>query len=71
MAKMSKSYLFAYGYVNDVGGLGLGSITIIQNVYCPINQNVLNDACKIVREKLNLPESRAIIPLSFQRYEAD
>ena len=69
MTNLSKSYLFAYGYENDVGGLGVGSIEIQQGEFHPINMDVLIDACRIVREQLNLPESRKVIPFSFQRFE--
>lgn len=68
---MSKSYLFTYCYDNGNGGTGIGSITITQSVYHPIDQDILEDAVRIVRENLKLPESQKIVPLAFHRFEME
>ena len=70
MAK-SRQYLFSYVYDNGQGGSGMGSICITQNIYAPITPALIDDAVRLVRNKLQLPEHLIIVPLVFTRYEAE
>lgn len=67
----SKKYLFTYAYENADHTLGIGSVTMTQSQYYPINQEVLDDAIKWVRGDIGLPESQKIVPLAFIRFEAE
>ena len=67
----SRQYLFSYVYDNGQGGSGMGSIVITQNIYAPITPALLDDAVRIVRDKLKLPEHLTIVPLAFTRFEAE
>lgn len=65
----SRKYLLTYCYENTNRTLGIGSITMTQNQYYPINQEVLDDAIKFVRRDIGLPDSQKIVPLAFTRFE--
>lgn len=65
----SKSYLFTYCYENSNHTLGIGSVTMMQSQYMPINQAVIDDAIVWVRKNIALPDSQKIIPLAFIRFE--
>lgn len=67
----SKKYLFTYAYENADHTLGIGSATMTQSQYYPINQEVLDDAIKLVRGDIGLPESHKIVPLAFIRFEEE
>lgn len=68
---MSNKYLFTYCYEHGDGKLGFGSVTMTQEKYYPINQKILDDAVKVVREMINLPEELKIVPLAFHRFEEE
>ena len=65
----SKSYLFTYCYEQEHGGVGIGSVTITQERYAPINQSVIDDAVRIARNLSHIPDERKICPLAFHRFE--
>ena len=65
----SNKYLLTYCYENIDRTIGIGSITMTQNQYYPINQEVLDDAIKFVRRDIRLPDSQKIVPLAFIRFE--
>ena len=65
----SKKYLLTYCYENTDRTMGIGSITMTQTKYYPINQEVLDDAIKFVRRDIGLPGSQKIVPLAFIRFE--
>lgn len=65
----SKKYLLTYCYENTDRTIGIGSITMTQTQYYPINQEVLDDAVKFVRRDIGLPDSQKIVPLAFIRFE--
>ena len=66
---MSNQYLFTYCYEMGNGTLGFGSLTITQETYSPINQAVIDDAVRIVKEMLKLLEDTKVVPLAFHRFE--
>lgn len=66
---MSNKYLFTYCYEAGNGTVGFGSMTLTQSTYSPINQEVLDDAVRIVRETIGLPENLKICPFGFYRFE--
>lgn len=66
---MSNQYLFTYCYEMGNGTLGFGSLTITQETYSPINQAVIDDAVRIVKEMLKLSEDTKVVPLAFHRFE--
>ena len=67
----SRKYLLTYCYENTDRTIGIGSITITQNQYYPSNQEVLDDAIKLVRRDICLPDSLKIVPLAFIRFEEE
>lgn len=67
----SKSYLFTYCYECENHTLGIGSVTMTQSEYYPINQEVIDDAVKWVRKKINLPDEKKIAPIAFIRFEEE
>ena len=67
----SKSYLFTYCYECENHTLGIGSVTMTQSEYYPINQEVLDDAIKWVRKEINLPDEKKIAPIAFIRFEEE
>ena len=67
----SKNYLFTYCYECENHTLGIGSVTMTQSEYYPINQEVLDDAIKWVRKEINLPNEKKIVPISFIRFEEE
>ena len=66
---MSNQYLFTYCDEMGNGTLGFGSLTITQETYSPINQAVIDDAVRIVKEMLKLLEDTKVVPLAFHRFE--
>ena len=71
MSVKSRKYLLTYCYENTDRTIGIGSITMTQSQYYPINQEVLDDAIKFVRRDICLPDSQKIVPLAFIRFEAE
>ena len=69
MKTPSNKYLLSYSYENH-GITGFGSLSIIQNTYAPITEEVLQDAIRIVREKSGFDETAKIAPIAFTRFEA-
>ena len=67
----SKSYLLTYCYENDNHTLGVGSVTMTQSQYTPINQAVIDDAVRWVRANIGLPDAQKIVPLAFMRFEEE
>jgi hypothetical protein len=65
----SNKYLLTYCYENSDHTLGVGSVTMTQSKYTPIDQEVIDDAIAWVRNDINLPDSQKIIPLAFMRFE--
>ena len=65
----SKKYLLTYCYENTDRTIVIGSITMTQTQYYPINQEVLDDDVKFVRRDIGLPDSQKIVPLAFIRFE--
>ena len=66
---MSNRYLLSYAYEHGNGLLGIGSVTMVQSEYAPINQAVLDDAIEWVRKECNIPEDKKLAPLGFFRFE--
>lgn len=65
----SKSYLFTYCYECENHTLGIGSVTMTQSKYQPINQAVIDDAIEWVRKNIKLPDDKKIAPIAFIRFE--
>ena len=65
----SNKYLLTYCYENTDHLLSIGSVTMTQSQYYPINQAVLDDAIKWVRKDIGLPDTLKIVPLAFIRFE--
>lgn len=66
---MSNKYLLSYVYEHGDGKLGIGSVTMVQKEFCPINQEVIDDAVSWVRNECGIPEDRKIAPIGFFRFE--
>lgn len=66
---MSNRYLLSYVYECKNGLLGIGSVTMVQKEYTPINQEVLDDAIAWIRKKNHIPEDKKIALLGFFRFE--
>lgn len=48
-----------------------GEITITQTTFTPIDETVLDDVRRIIREKNNLPADTPVVIVCWQRYESD
>ena len=65
---MSNKFLLSYTFQDGTRN-GLGSVRITQSEYMPITEEVLDDACRIVREQSGFSDEAIVAPLSFVRFE--
>ena len=67
MVKNKVKQYHAFYYTQN----SLGEITITQDKYTPITSAVLDDARRIIREKIDIPEDEPVAIVCWQRYEQE